>query len=204
MNDTSDSGLASVRAYLHDLQAILDRLEPGPIAAAIATLHRARLDGRQVFVMGNGGSASTASHMVCDLGKNTRGNGWPLFKVFCLADNMALLSALSNDYGYENAFVRQLEPVVGGGDVVVAISTSGNSPNVLRAAELAHERGAQVIALTGFDSGRLAALADVLLHVPSDSIEHVEDVHLMLQHLIVNALRGMRGSSEKLEVRSEK
>lgn len=191
MNHSPESGLASVRTYLHELQTMINRLDPAPIAAAIDRLHRARLDGRHVFVMGNGGSASTASHMACDLAKNTRGDAWPLFKVFCLNDNMALLSALSNDYGYENAFVRQLEPLLATGDVVVAISTSGNSPNVLRAAELARERGASVVALTGFDSGQLAALADVLLHVPSNSIEHVEDAHLMLQHLMASALRQM-------------
>jgi D-sedoheptulose 7-phosphate isomerase len=141
--------------------------------------------------MGDGGSASTASHMVCDIAKNTRGDGWPLFKVFGLADNMALFSALSNDYGYENAFVRQLDPLVAAGDVVVAISTSGNSHNVLRAAELARSRGAHVLAMTGFDAGRLAELADLHLHVPSDCIEHVEDAHLMLEHLIVKTLREM-------------
>lgn len=180
-----------VRIYLRDMQTILDRIDPAPVAAAIAALHAARLGGRQVFVMGNGGSASTASHMVCDLAKNTRGSGWPLFKVFGLADNMALLSALSNDYGYENAFVRQLEPVLGAGDIVIAISASGNSPNVLRAVELANERGATVIGMTGFGAGKLGPMVDIHLHVPSDCIEQVEDIHLMLEHLITKALREM-------------
>lgn len=188
---SSSADELGVRAYLRDMQTILDRIDPAPVAAAITALHAARLAGRQVFVMGNGGSASTASHMVCDLSKNTRGLGWPLFKVFGLADNMALLSALSNDYGYENAFVRQLEPVLGRGDIVVAISTSGNSPNVLRAAELAHERGALVIGLTGFDAGALAPLSHIHLHVVSDCVEHVEDAHLMLEHLMVKSLREM-------------
>ena len=188
---SSSADELSVRAYLRDMQTILDRIDPAPVATAIATLHAARLAGQQVFIMGNGGSASTASHMVCDLSKNTRGPGWPLFKVFGLADNIALLSALSNDYGYENAFVRQLEPVLGAGDIVIAISASGNSPNVLRAAELAHQRAALVIGLTGFDAGALAALSHVHLHIPSDCIEHVEDAHLMLEHLMVKSLREM-------------
>ena len=183
--------IADVRAYITQIQAILDRVDPAPVAAAIGALHTARLNGRQVFVMGNGGSASTASHAVCDLAKNTRGAGWPLFKVFGLADNMALLSALSNDYGYEYAFVRQLEPVLGPGDIVIAISTSGNSPNVLHAAELARQRGALVVGLTGFDAGQLAGLSDFHLHIPSDCIEQVEDAHLMLEHLIVKTLREM-------------
>ncbi len=189
--NASAGGVPTVRAYFNEVQAVLDQVDPAPVAAAIDALHEARLRGRQVFVMGNGGSASTASHLVCDLAKNTRGPGWPLFKVFGLADNMALFSALSNDYGYENAFARQLEPVLQSGDVVIAISTSGNSPNVLRAAELARKRGALVIGLTGFDAGRLAALSDLHLHIPSDCIEQVEDVHLMLEHLMVRTLREM-------------
>lgn len=189
--NASAGGVPTVRAYFNEVQAVLDQVDPAPVAAAIDALHEARLRGHQVFVMGNGGSASTASHLVCDLAKNTRGPGWPLFKVFGLADNMALFSALSNDYGYENAFARQLEPVLQSGDVVIAISTSGNSPNVLRAAELARKRGALVIGLTGFDAGRLAALSDLHLHIPSDCIEQVEDVHLMLEHLMVRTLREM-------------
>jgi len=189
--NASAGGVPTVRAYFNEVQAVLDQVDPAPVAAAIDALHEARLRGCQVFVMGNGGSASTASHLVCDLAKNTRGPGWPLFKVFGLADNMALFSALSNDYGYENAFARQLEPVLQSGDVVIAISTSGNSPNVLRAAELARKRGALVIGLTGFDAGRLAALSDLHLHIPSDCIEQVEDVHLMLEHLMVRTLREM-------------
>lgn len=184
-------GVAAVRAYFEELQALLDRIDPAPVAAAIRALHDARLHGRQVFVMGNGGSASTASHAACDLAKNTSGSGWPLFKVFGLADNTALFSALSNDYGYENVFVRQLEPLLAAGDVVIAISTSGNSPNVLRAAKLARERGALVVGLTGFDGGQLGDLSDLNLHIPSDCIEQVEDVHLMLEHLIVKNLREM-------------
>lgn len=189
--NASAGGVPTVRAYFNEVQAVLDQVDPAPVAAAIDALHEARLRGCQVFVMGNGGSASTASHLVCDQAKNTRGPGWPLFKVFGLADNMALFSALSNDYGYENAFARQLEPVLQSGDVVIAISTSGNSPNVLRAAELARKRGALVIGLTGFDAGRLAALSDLHLHIPSDCIEQVEDVHLMLEHLMVRTLREM-------------
>jgi len=191
MTTTTVADVATVRTYFHEIQSLLEQIDPAPVAAAIDALHEARLRGRQVFVMGNGGSASTASHAACDLAKNTTGPGWPLFKVFGLADNMALFSALSNDYGYENAFVRQLEPLLEPEDVVIAISTSGNSANVLRAAKLARQRGARVIGLTGFDAGELAALSDFHLHIPSDCIEQVEDVHLMLEHLMVRTLREM-------------
>ncbi len=107
------------------------------IHRTVELLHHARLSERQIFVMGNGGSASTASHMACDLGKNTDAPGYPRFRVISLVDNMAMLSAYANDVGYENVFAEQLANLLRKGDIVIAISTSGNSPNVLRAIELA-------------------------------------------------------------------
>lgn len=182
---------ASVEWYFDEMKAVLDRIDREPIYAAIDALHQARMDGKQVFIMGNGGSASTASHMVCDLAKNTRRADWPHYKVIGLADNMAILSAYGNDDGYDNVFRLQLASLLNPGDVVVAISTSGNSPNVLRAVELANENGATVIGMTGFGAGKLGPMVDIHLHVPSDCIEQVEDIHLMLEHLITKALREM-------------
>jgi D-sedoheptulose 7-phosphate isomerase len=183
--------VASIEQYFDQMKVVLDRMDRGPISAAISALHQARVEGRQIFIMGNGGSASTATHMVCDLAKNTRHGNWPHYKVIGLSDNMALFSAYANDDGYENVFALQLANLLNPGDLVVAISTSGNSPNVLRAVDSACERGATVIGMTGFNAGRLGALADIHLHVPSDCIELVEDVHLMLEHLITKALREM-------------
>ncbi len=182
---------ASVEWYFDEMKAVFDRIDRAPIHAAIDALHGARMDGKQIFIMGNGGSASTASHMVCDLAKNTRHADWPHYKVIGLADNMAIFSAYGNDDGYDNVFRLQLANLLNPGDVVVAISTSGNSPNVLRAVELANERGATVIGMTGFGAGKLGPLVDIHLHVPSDCIEQVEDIHLMLEHLITKALREM-------------
>lgn len=182
---------ASIEWYFDEMKAVLDRIDRAPLREAIDVLHQARMDGRQVFIMGNGGSASTASHMVCDLAKNTRQPDWPHYKVIGLADNMAIFSAYGNDDGYDNVFRLQLANLLNPGDVVVAISTSGNSPNVLRAVELANERGATVIGMTGFGAGKLGPMVDVHLHVPSDCIEQVEDIHLMLEHLITKALREM-------------
>jgi D-sedoheptulose 7-phosphate isomerase len=181
----------SVAGYFDGLKATLDDIDPAPIAAAIDCLHAARLAGRQVFVMGNGGSASTATHMVCDLAKNTRRANWPHYKVIGLSDNMAIFSAYGNDDGYDNVFALQLANLVQPDDVVVGISTSGNSPNVLRAIELANERGATTIAFTGFGAGKLGPMVDIHIHVPSDCIEQVEDIHLALEHLITKALREM-------------
>jgi D-sedoheptulose 7-phosphate isomerase len=174
--------------YISDLKQTLEVLPLENIDQVITTLHEARMRGRQIFIMGNGGSASTASHMVCDLGKNTRHQGWPNFKVIGLADNMAIFSAYANDEGYENVFCNQLDSLLLPDDVVIAISASGNSPNVLKAVELANNRGATTIGFTGFDGGRLASMVNVSLNVASNSIEQVEDIHLMLEHLITKVL----------------
>lgn len=174
--------------YINDLQLTLSRLPINLIEQVITLLHDARLRNRQVFIMGNGGSASTASHFVCDLGKNTRRAGWPNFRVIGLTDNMAMFSALANDEGYENVFAQQLASFVQPGDIVIGISTSGNSANVVNAIKLANNMGAKTVGFTGFDCGRLGPLVDINLHVPSNSIEQVEDIHLMLEHLICSAL----------------
>lgn len=175
--------------YFDSLQETLLQLPFTEINMAIDRLHDARLKGMKTFVMGNGGSASTASHLVCDLAKNTRVDGWPDFRVIGLSDNMALMSAYANDEGYETVFSRQLAGLVEPGDVVIAISTSGNSPNVVAAVDLAKAAGALTVGLTGFDGGRIGEMVDLHIHVPSSTIEQVEDVHLMVEHLVTKALR---------------
>lgn len=178
-----------VRTYFGDLKDTLDQIDDAPIEEAIQILHDARVNGRQIFIMGNGGSASTASHFVCDLAKNTRRPNWPHYKVIGLTDNMAIFSAYANDDGYENVFALQLANLIQPGDVVIGISTSGNSPNVLKAIELANEKGATTIGFTGFDAGKLGPLVALQLHVPSHCIEQVEDIHLIFEHLITKVLR---------------
>ena len=177
--------------YLNDLKETLDQLPMDSIQEAIEVLHEARLNGRKVFIMGNGGSASTASHFVCDLGKNTRMQGWPNFKVIGLADNMAIFSALANDEGYGEVFSQQLANLVEAQDIVIGISASGKSPNVLNAIDVARQAGALTIGLSGYDGGLLASMVDISVHVPSFCIEHVEDIHLMLEHMITKALKEM-------------
>ena len=178
-----------VRSYIDGLQKTLDQLPEDRINQVIDLLHTARLERRQVFVMGNGGSASTATHLVCDLAKNTRTSAMPNFKVIGLSDNMAIFSALANDEGYESVFAQQLTSFVQAGDIVIGISASGKSPNVLRAIEVANQAGAITVGFTGFDGGRLADMVQIDVHVPSNSIEHVEDIHLALEHMISQALR---------------
>jgi D-sedoheptulose 7-phosphate isomerase len=179
----------TVLKYISELQATLQQLSSENIHKVIDILVEVRTMGRQTFIMGNGGSAATASHFVCDLAKNTRIEGLPPFRVIGLSDNMPLITAYANDEGYENVFARQLANLVQIEDVVIGISTSGNSMNVIRAIEHANNVGATTIGFTGFDGGLLGSLVDVHVHVPSHCIEQVEDIHLILEHLVCKTLR---------------
>jgi D-sedoheptulose 7-phosphate isomerase len=181
--------MEQIDTYITVLQQTLDRLPKDLIAQVIDILHDARMNGRQVFIMGNGGSASTASHFVCDLAKNTRKPSLPHYRVIGLTDNMAIFSAYANDEGYENVFAQQLANLITSGDIVIGISASGNSPNVLNAIAEAKKSDAITIAFTGFDGGRLGPMVDINIHVNSDCIEHVEDIHLVLEHIIVKTIK---------------
>lgn len=178
-----------IHDYIEGLKATLDRLPFETIDELTSILEEARANRRQIFVMGNGGSASTASHFVADLAKNTRAGHLPDFRVMGLTDNMAIFSAYANDDGYENVFAQQLANFVRPYDVVIGISTSGNSANVLKAMEVADRVKAVTIALTGFDGGKLGPMVDLHIHVPSKCIELVEDIHLMIEHIVVKTLK---------------
>lgn len=174
--------------YFEGLKNTLDNMSIEKIEEVIAILQTARIEGKQVFIMGNGGSASTASHFVCDLAKRTRVQGWPNFRVIGLTDNMAIFSAYANDEGYETVFAEQLNNLVNPGDVVIGISASGNSPNVLYGISLANMKGAKTIGFVGLNGGKLLSLAQLCVHVPTDRIDQAEDVHLILEHMISEAL----------------
>jgi D-sedoheptulose 7-phosphate isomerase len=178
-----------VRHYVETIQESISQLPIDLIEEVIDTLHDARLTGKQVFIMGNGGSASTASHFVCDLAKNTRKEGWPHFKAIGLADNIAIFSAYANDEGYDNVFAQQLASLICTGDIVIGISASGNSPNVLKAMEIAKQHRAKTIGFTGFDGGNLGNMVDLNIHIPNNNYGQIEDIHLMLEHMTVDALK---------------
>ena len=187
-----------IQNYISTLQQTIDQLPRQLIADVVDVLQDARIRGSSVFIMGNGGSASTASHFVCDLAKNTRCEGLPHFRVIGLADNMAILSAYANDEGYESVFAQQLVNLLQPKDVVIAISASGNSKNVLNAIEEAQKHDVVTIGFTGFDGGRLGQMVNINIHVKSDTIEHVEDIHLMLEHIIVKTIKERIRSKAKL------
>ena len=182
--------MESIQNYISTLQQTMDQLPQQLIAKVINVLQRARLQGSQIFIMGNGGSASTASHFVCDLAKNTRHSDLPHFRVIGLTDNMAILSAYANDEGYASVFSQQLANLIRPNDVVIGISASGNSQNVLNAIEEAQKHdNVTTIGFTGFDGGQLGQMVHIDVHVKSNIIEHVEDIHLMLEHMIVKIMK---------------
>ena len=178
-----------IERYWIELSSITSVMPFAAVTHAAEVLLECYARGRTIFVLGNGGSAATASHFACDLAKGTRAGGQPAIRVVALTDNVPLITAWGNDEGYERVFADQLAALVRPGDVVVAISASGNSPNVLAAAGVARDAGATTIALTGAAGGRLAPLADVVVRVPGGSIEQVEDAHLIVAHSICVALR---------------
>jgi D-sedoheptulose 7-phosphate isomerase len=181
---TKDAATFS-RSYIEYLHAVLDRLDLQEIASFIETLLDARKKGATVFFIGNGGSASTASHFANDLAIGTNDYEQP-FRVISLADNISVLTALGNDYGYEEIFERQLRVYGKSDDVLVAISASGNSPNLLKAFEFAQTAGIKTVAITAFDGGKLKLMADQGIHVPTELKEYgpAEDVHMILDHLV--------------------
>ena len=172
--------------YLAAVRRAIDGLPQDRVAEFAEMLYRTYRDGKQVFTLGNGGSASTASHMSADLAKNTIGANMRRFRILSLNDNASILTALSNDLGYEAVFVEQLKNLVRAGDIVIAVSASGNSPNVLNAIRYAQTQSAQVVGLLGFSGGKAAQLVDLAIVVPSDHYGVIEDVHLMINHIIVD------------------
>jgi D-sedoheptulose 7-phosphate isomerase len=176
--------METIGEYYRAVSAALFELPQAPVHQIIATLNQARADERRIFVFGNGGSAANASHFVVDVIKSTVRPDRPRFKIICLNDNMPTVTAYSNDVSYDVIFSEPLAALAGPGDVAIAISGSGNSPNVLRAMDTAKELGLTRIGLTGFAGGQLKAKCDVCVVVPSDSMQVIEDAHLVILHSV--------------------
>jgi len=176
-------------AYLRYLSEVLDRIDREEIREFVEILLDARSRGAAVFFVGNGGSAATASHFANDLSLGTNDYEQP-FRAQSLADNVPVLTALGNDFGYEDIFVRQLRIQGKPGDVLVGISASGNSPNLVKAFEFASEKGIRTVAITAFDGGKMKAMAEKGVHVPTEPKEYgpAEDAHMVLDHLVSNYL----------------
>jgi len=179
----------SSKEYLTGLCEVLSALPFHLVDQISEALHDAYLQGRTTYLLGNGGSAALASHMACDLGKGTIAPRRPRFRAVSLTDNVPLLTAWANDFQFEDVFAQQLLNVVEKGDIVFAITTSGNSPNVVKALEVGRDAGAFNIGITGFDGGRVLGLCDLCLVVPSENVQHIEDAHLCLAHSVFSAVR---------------
>ena len=179
-----------IKLYTSQLTQVLNALPEDKLFEINDILQDARETGKQVFVIGNGGSAAAASHMVCDFSKNTREAGKNRIRALCLNDNIPSIMAYANDEGYEVIFSEQLLALGRAGDVLIVISGSGNSANVLKAIETAREMKIKVVGLIGFQGGKVKDLADVCLIIPSDSMEMIEDIHLIINHMLAGLLRG--------------
>ncbi|MDQ3895281.1 MAG: SIS domain-containing protein [Actinomycetota bacterium] len=176
----------NVARYIDQLHEAIEALPRDRLSTFGEILYRAYRNEKNVFTLGNGGSASTASHMAADLAKNTIGPNMRRFRVLSLNDNTALLTALANDLGYEEVFSEQLKSLARAGDLLIVLSGSGNSPNVVNAIRCAHVRCAEVAAVVGFAGGEAAKLADLSIVVPSDHYGVIEDVHLIINHILVD------------------
>ncbi|MEN6457770.1 MAG: SIS domain-containing protein [Thermoguttaceae bacterium] len=184
----TETYIAGIRDYLAKLQDTIAKIDPAEIAAVAAVLRKAYDAQKTIFVMGNGGSGATASHMLCDLNKGACARTERKFRIISLSDNMPIILAVGNDIGFESVFVEQLKSYTQPGDVVIGISGSGNSPNVLRAIEYAKQLGCPTIGVCGFDGGRLKPLVDHSFHVRLNDMQIVEDLHMVLVHILMRIL----------------
>lgn len=188
------------KRYIGYLAGLLANIDMGVIATIIEAIERAGEKGQTIFFIGNGGSASTASHYANDINVGTRAMGYPHLKAVSLTDNVALMTALGNDEGYNKIFSRQLEGSMQSGDIVIALSVSGNSENIIEAVEFAKENGATTIGVSGFDGGKLDTIADIAVTIPTHKGEYgpVEDVFSIIGHLIYSFLKMDRRSKSDL------
>lgn len=170
--------------YADNLVAAIHAVDLDEVQRWIDRIAVARSEGATIFVCGNGGSAATASHFATDLGKGASYQRPHRFRVVALTDSIPTITAYANDVGYEVVFAEQLKGLAGPGDLLVTISGSGTSPNVIRAIEAAREIGMDVISLTGFSGGESGPLSDIHINVPSDHMGRIEDVHMSLCHMV--------------------
>ena len=177
------------RNYIDELSQYLLQFPHDQFRNVAEAFLKAYNDEKHIFVMGNGGSASTASHLACDINKGVSFGQEKRFKVICLNDNIPTMLAYANDLSYEDVFLEQLKNFFRAGDVVMGISGSGNSKNVLKAVSYAAENNGKTIGLCGFQGGELATLADIPLIVRSDDMQKIEDVHMIVVHMLMQALQ---------------
>ncbi len=195
--------MSRTHEYLEEVSQIAAKLDRGSIDRVVGILYEAWKNDKQVFTIGNGGSASTATHLACDLNKWVSDEAVRKFRAFSLVDNIPLVSALTNDKGWGDIYYEQLRNFFRRGDVLVAISVHGGSgsdkagpwsQNLLKAVRYAKDNGGKVVGLSGFDGGALKTASDACIVVPANSTPHVEGMHLVLTHLVCEQLKGLISS----------
>lgn len=191
-NPDMKTGILDIRTftnqYISDLTSLLERFDTDQFEKIVELILDAYDRGNNIFIMGNGGSGSTASHFACDINKGCCIDLEKKFKVICLNDNIPTMLALSNDISYESIFVEQMKNFFNSGDLVIGISGSGNSENVLRAIKYGNENNGRTIGLSGFSGGNLSKLVDVSFVADIDDMQKVEDIHMIIVHMIMQAI----------------
>ncbi len=185
-----------LKGYVQELSVALSKVSAEQLKKAESLLLKTIENGNRVYVAGNGGSASIGDHLCCDWLKGTFVSGKPALKVHALASNTALLTALANDFGYEKSFAAQIEMLGEKGDVAVLISSSGNSPNIIAAAEIAQKKGMIILGMSGFEGGKLSQISDISLHVPVHNYGIAEDGHQIMMHVLTQSLNKHRDSKK--------
>ena len=183
--------IEKLNRYIETEKKVYDALSREEINTVMNVLEEARLAGKRIFICGNGGSAATSSHFAADFNKGVSLNQDVKYNFECLNDNIPTLMAVANDISYDDVFVVPLKNKMKQGDVVIGISGSGNSKNVVKAIEYANELGGDTIALTGYSGGKLKQIAKYNIHVNIDNMQIVEDVHMALDHMMMFILSGM-------------
>lgn len=182
-----------IEKYIELEKQVLSNLPVEEISEVMNVLENARINRKRIFIFGNGGSASTASHLECDFNKGISYDQEVKYDIECLSDNVPMMMAIANDIGYDDVFVVPLKNKLKAGDVVIGISGSGNSENVVRAFQYANDVKAETIALTGYSGGKLKKIAKYNIHVAVDNMQITEDIHLVLNHMMMYILSGMKG-----------
>jgi D-sedoheptulose 7-phosphate isomerase len=180
---------ASINSYFTELEQMLRDISQAHLQDILSLLEETYRNGHRIFIMGNGGSAATASHFALDLAKNTIMPGAPRLKAISLTDHVPLITAWSNDTAYEHIFEEQLANMIEPGDLVIGISTSGNSPNVINALKLAKKSCAATVSLLGAEGGLIKNIVDSYVLAPGQNIEQEEDAHMILTHIITRHMR---------------
>ena len=181
----------AINNYFVELKQMIESISLPHLEMVLRLLEEAYRHGHRIFIMGNGGSAATASHFALDLAKNTIMPGAPRLKAISLTDHVPLITAWSNDTAYEHVFAEQLANMIEPGDVAIGISTSGNSPNVINALQLTKQLGGVTIGLLGAQGGKIKDIVDAYVLAPGQNIEQEEDAHMILAHIITRHMRAV-------------